>query len=135
MFFSCRGVKRGQADVPPSASQRAGPGGPVQADGTSIFFGIKLMIVGVVKFSQVQKIRFIGVKIFRSYSNQFLVKFIGHVNQPLFLQKIRKIIGHSEQRFTKLLTSIFNRKNYNKKLCQKRKLCAELGESLQMCLI
>ena len=33
------------------------------------FFGVKLMFVGVVNFSQVQKIRFVGVKIFWSCSN------------------------------------------------------------------
>ena len=38
MFFSCRGAKRGWAGVPASVSLRAGAGGPVQADRTSIFF-------------------------------------------------------------------------------------------------
>ena len=33
------------------------------------FFGIKLMFVGVMNFGQVQKIRFVGVKKFRSCSN------------------------------------------------------------------
>ena len=37
---------------------------PVRADRTSIFFGVKLMSVGVVKFGQVKKIRFVGVIIF-----------------------------------------------------------------------
>ena len=41
-----------------------------------IFFGVKLMFVGVGNFGQVKKIRFVGVKIFRSNSNQFLVIFI-----------------------------------------------------------
>ena len=37
------------------------------------FWGVKLMYVGVMNYSQVQKIRFIVVKIFWSNSNQFLV--------------------------------------------------------------
>ena len=40
------------------------------------FFGVKLMSVGVVNFGQVQKVRFVGVKIFRSCSNQFSVMLI-----------------------------------------------------------
>ena len=41
VFFSCRGAKWGWAGVPASASLQAGAGGPVQADRTSIFFGVK----------------------------------------------------------------------------------------------
>ena len=48
-----------------------GPGGPVQANHTSIFLGVKLMFDGVMNFGQVQKIRFIVVKIFWSYSNPY----------------------------------------------------------------
>ena len=33
------------------------------------FFGVKLMFVGVVNFCQVQKIRCVGVKNFRSCAN------------------------------------------------------------------
>ena len=41
------------------------------------FFGVKLMlVVGVMKFGQIQKVRFVVVKIFRSYSNQFSVILI-----------------------------------------------------------
>ena len=50
--------------------------GASEADRTSIFFGVKLMFVGVMKLGQVQKIRFVGVKIFWSYSKQFSVIFI-----------------------------------------------------------
>ena len=49
---------------------------PVQADCTSICFGVKLMLVSVMNFGQIKKIRFVVVKIFRSYSNQFLVILI-----------------------------------------------------------
>ena len=38
-----------------------------------VIFGVKLMFVGVTNFGQIQKIRFVVVKIFQSYSNQFLV--------------------------------------------------------------
>ena len=69
MFFSCRGAKRGWAGVPASASLRAGAGGPVQADLTSMFFGVKLMFIGVMYFGQIQKIMFVVVNIFWSYSN------------------------------------------------------------------
>ena len=55
--FFCSGVKRrgwpGWAGVPASARLRAGAGGPVQADRTSIYFGIKLMFVGVMNFGHV----------------------------------------------------------------------------------
>ena len=57
-------------------ASKAGARGPVQADGTSIYFGVKLMFVGAMNFGQIQKIRFIVVKIFWSYSNQFLVILI-----------------------------------------------------------
>ena len=40
------------------------------------FFGVKLMFVGVVKFGQIQKVMFVVVIIFRSYSNQFSVILI-----------------------------------------------------------
>ena len=40
------------------------------------FLGVKLMFVGVANFGQTQKIRFIVVKIFWSYSNQFWVILI-----------------------------------------------------------
>ena len=40
------------------------------------FFGVKLMFVGVMNFGQIQKIRFVAVNIFWSYSYQFLVIFI-----------------------------------------------------------
>ena len=35
-------------------------------------WGVKLMFVGVMNFGQVKKIRFVVVKFFWSYSNQFL---------------------------------------------------------------
>ena len=41
-----------------------------------MFVGVMLMFVGVMNFGQVQKIRFVVVKIFRSNSNQFLVILI-----------------------------------------------------------
>ena len=40
------------------------------------FLGVKLMSVGVMNFGQTQKIRFVVVKKFQSYSNQFLVILI-----------------------------------------------------------
>ena len=40
------------------------------------FFGVKLMFVGAVKFGQIQKITFVVVIIFRSYSYQFSVILI-----------------------------------------------------------
>ena len=40
------------------------------------FLGVKLMFVGVMNLGQIQKIRFMVVNIFRSYSNQFLVILI-----------------------------------------------------------
>ena len=58
-FFSCRGAKQrgyqGWADFPVRASLRAGAGGPVQADRTSIFLGVKLMFVGVMNFRSSSK--------------------------------------------------------------------------------
>ena len=74
--FSCRGAKRGWACVPPSASLRARAGGPVQADRKSIFFCCQGFICRCREF---QKLRFVGVKIFRSclttnFSHNHLVK-------------------------------------------------------------
>ena len=66
VFFSCRGVKQGWADV----SLRAGAGAP------AYFWGVKLMFVGVMNFGQYQKIRLVVVKVLGSYSNQFLVILI-----------------------------------------------------------
>ena len=43
-------------------------GGPVQADRTNIFFGVKLMFVSVVNFGHIPTLRFVGVKIFWSKS-------------------------------------------------------------------
>ena len=40
------------------------------------FWGLKLMLVGVANSSQIQKIRFVIVKIFWSYSDQFSVILI-----------------------------------------------------------
>ena len=40
--------------------------GPVQADSTSIYFGVKLMLVGFMNFGQIHKIRFVVVKLFWS---------------------------------------------------------------------
>ena len=51
---------------------------------TAYFFGIKLMFVGVMNFGEVQKIRFVGVKNFRSCSIPNFGLFIGHVNKPHF---------------------------------------------------
>ena len=55
-------------------------GTPVQADRTSIFLGVKLMFVGIMNFSQVQKIRFVLVKIFWCSSNQILFILVCQVN-------------------------------------------------------
>ena len=44
-----------KAGVPSSASLRAGAGGPVQTDRTSIFFGVKLMLFGAMNFGQIKK--------------------------------------------------------------------------------
>ena len=56
---------------------------PNEYDRTSIFWGVKLMfvgvmwmLIGVMNLGQVQKIRFIVVKIFWSNSNQFLAILI-----------------------------------------------------------
>ena len=86
MFFSCRGAKLALA------------GTPVQADRTSILFfggGIKLMFVGVMlifvgvmNFGQVQKIRFVVVKIFWSNSNQFSVILIWSSELASLLQVV-----------------------------------------------
>ena len=43
-FFSCRGARWGWAGVPARWSLRAGAGGLVQADRTSIFFGGKVNV-------------------------------------------------------------------------------------------
>ena len=56
------------------------------------FFGVKLMFVGVVKFGQVQKIRFVSVKIFGHILSNFLSYLIGHVNQPHFFKGVSWII-------------------------------------------
>ena len=40
------------------------------------FWGVKIMFVGIMNFGQIQKIRFVVVKIFWSNSNQFLVILI-----------------------------------------------------------
>ena len=64
-------------NVPANASQQAGAVGPVRANRTSIFLGVKLMFVGVMNFGQIKKIRFVLVKIFWSNSNQFSVILIG----------------------------------------------------------
>ena len=69
-------VKQGWAGVPASASLRARARGPVQADHTSIFLGVKIMFVGVMNFGHVPKLRFVCVKIFWSKSNQSLVILI-----------------------------------------------------------
>ena len=76
MFFSCREAKPGCAGIPASWSLQARAGGPVQADRTSIFLGVKLLFVGVMNFGQIKKIRFVVVNIFRSNSNQFSVILI-----------------------------------------------------------
>ena len=41
-----------------------------------IYFGVKLMFVGVMNFGQNQKIMLVGGKNFQSYSNQILVILI-----------------------------------------------------------
>ena len=50
-FFSCRRAMRGWAGVPASMSLRAGAGGPVQADRTSIFFGVKVNVCHCIFWS------------------------------------------------------------------------------------
>ena len=81
--FSCKGVKQqglqGCAGVPASGSLRAWARGPVQAKRTSIFFGVKLMFVGVVNFSHVQLLRFVVLKIFWSCSNPYF----GHIDSVM----------------------------------------------------
>ena len=52
-----------------------------------IFFRGKLLFVGVMNLGQVKKIRFVVVKIFRSYSNQFLVILIKSSELASTLQK------------------------------------------------
>ena len=52
MFFSCIGAKQGWAGVPASASLQAWAEGPVQADRTIIFLGVKLMFVNVMNLGQ-----------------------------------------------------------------------------------
>ena len=62
-------------------------GTPVQADRTSIFFGVNLMFVGVMNFSQVQKIRFNVVNVFWSNFNQFLVILIRSSELASFIMR------------------------------------------------
>ena len=59
----------GWAGVPASASLRSGAGGPVQADCTTLFLGVKLMYVVVVILGHVQLLRFIVLKHFWSCFN------------------------------------------------------------------
>ena len=40
------------------------------------FWGVKVMFVGFMNFGRIQKIGFVVVKIFQSYSNKFLVILI-----------------------------------------------------------
>ena len=80
MFFrveerSDRASQAGQVSQPVQACE-PGQGDLSKLIVPAYFFGVKLMFVGVVNFGQVQKIRFVGVNIFRSYSNQFSVIFI-----------------------------------------------------------
>ena len=76
MFFflveeqSNRASEAGQVSQPVQASKQ-GLGDLSKLTAPSYLFGIKLMLVSVVKFGQIHKIRFVGVKIFRSYSYQF----------------------------------------------------------------
>ena len=67
--------KAGQVSHPVGACE-PGMGDLSKPTAPTYFFGVKLMFVGVLKFGQVQNVRFFGVKIFRSYSNQFSVIFI-----------------------------------------------------------
>ena len=71
MFFEEQSDEASKAG---QVSLRAWAGGPVQADCTSLFFGVKLIFVAVMLMFV--KIRFVKVKNFRSNSNQFLVILI-----------------------------------------------------------
>ena len=48
----------------------------IETDKPLMSVGVMYMFVGVTNFGQVQKIRFVVVKIFRSNCNQFLVVLI-----------------------------------------------------------
>ena len=63
--FSCKGVKGGWGTCPSQPHQH-------------IFFGGggKFNVCGAMNFGKIKKIRFVIVKIFPSYSNQFLVILI-----------------------------------------------------------
>ena len=65
----------GQVSQPVRACQ-PGLGDMSKLTATAYFWGVKLMIVSVMNFGQIQKIRFVVVKIFRSNYNQFLVILI-----------------------------------------------------------
>ena len=52
---------------------------------TAYFFGGKLMLVGVMNLGRIQKVRFVVVKIFRSYSNQFSVKLTSLIPTKIFI--------------------------------------------------
>ena len=75
------------------------------------FFGVKLMsvgvmlmFVGIMNFGQVQKIRFVVVKIFWSNSNQFLVILICKlVSLNLHLNYFTKL-NKVDRNFLQLLT-------------------------------
>ena len=60
--------KAGQVSQPVQACE-PGLGDLSKPTAPAYFFGAKLMFVGVVNFGQVQKIRFVGMKIFWSCSN------------------------------------------------------------------
>ena len=51
-------------------------GGLSKLTAPAYFLGVKLMFVGVANFGQIQKIRFVVVKICWLYSNEFLVILI-----------------------------------------------------------
>ena len=59
-----------------SASLRAGAGDLSKPTAPAYFLGVKLRFVGVMNFGQIKKIRFVIVKIFWSFSNQFWVILI-----------------------------------------------------------
>ena len=65
----------GQVSQPVQACE-PGLGDLSKLTAPAYFLGVKLMFVGVANFSQIKKIRFVIVNIFRSYSNQFLVILI-----------------------------------------------------------
>ena len=75
----------GQVSQPVQACE-PGLGDLSKPTAPAYFLGVKLMFVGVANFGQTQKIRFVIVKIFQSYSNQFSVILIRSSKLASFLK-------------------------------------------------